>query len=260
MGYPYRHEIVWIILYHFGVIPMSEQPNLFELMFRHAERISLEEFTDEDLEKEGIIVPPIPSYEEDEVLDKIAAGLNVSQEGLIKAVAGDFVRDYTDAYREIKGYFLNIESKRKYINELCQDTIEWLKEEDRAHPHLNLDMNAFFTWMKTSETYYWRYYYVLNDQVYNEIMRQIKNTEITELEDIVDFNYKERKKVARMLDSAKTIKDLIIIVERYRARCNNIFHGLTNRKRRIQFFPFQYLLSGYSDLNRTVKKIVNLAT
>jgi hypothetical protein len=238
---------------------MSEQPHILELMFRHAQRLSLEEFTDEDLEEEGINVPAIPSYEEDEVLERLDKEFELSQEGIIRAVAGDIGRDYADAYREIKGWFLGVESKRKYIDEKCQETIEWLKEKDNEYPHLNLDMNEFYTWMKTSETFYWRYYFVLSDQIYNEIMKNIRNNEITELEGVIDFSLNDRRKVTRMLDSMKSIKDLIIVMEKYRARCNNIFHGIMNRKRRIQMFPFQVLLLGYNDLNRTVKKIVNLA-
>ena len=66
-------------------------------------------------------------------------------------------------------------------------------------------------------------------------------------------------KVAQKLDSARTIKDLIVIVEKYRSRCMSIFDGMLNRKRKIQSFPFQIMLLGYADLNRTVKRIVNLS-
>ena len=121
-------------------------------------------------------------------------------------------------------------------------------------------MGKFKTWMKTSETFFWRYYFVLHDEVYNDIMRSIKNDEISALEVNVDFNMNDRMRVTYMLDSAKTIKDLIVIVEKYRARCNSIFGGLLKRKRKIQGFPFQVMLLGYNDLNRTVKKIVNLST
>jgi hypothetical protein len=238
---------------------MSEEPHILELMFRHAQRLSLEEFNDDDLEKEGINVPPIPSYEENEVLERLDKEFELSQEGIIRAVAGDVGRFFSDTHRAIKGWFLGVESKRKYIDEHCRDTIAWLKEKDNAHPNLNLDMNEFYTWMKTSESFHWRYYYVLSDQIYNEIMKNIRDNEITRIEGSFDFNLGERRKVARMLDSIKTIKDLIIIMEKYRSRCNNIFHGLLNRKRRIQVFPYQILLLGYGDLNRTVKKIVNLA-
>lgn len=233
----------------------QNERNLFDLMFNHAEKLSLEEFTDEDVQAEQIIVPEISSFQEEELMQQ-----NIAEEGIITAIAGDAVRDFTDAYKEIKGWFLGVESKRKYIDEQCLDTIEWLKEEDRDNKNLDLDMGKFKTWMKTSETFYWRYYFVLHDEIYNDIMKAIKNNEITEIEVMTDFNMRERMKVTRMLDSASTIKDLIVIVEKYRARCNAIFKGLTNRKRTIQSFPFQIMLLGYADLNRTVKKIVNLAT
>lgn len=222
--------------------------DILNRMFSHAEKVSLEEFDDSDLEKEEIEVPVLS---EEEVL---------AEEGFVKAVVGDAVRNFTDAYKEIKGWFIGIESKRKYIDEQCKDTIEWLREEDRDNPKLDLDMGRFFTWMKTSETFYWRYYFVLHDEVYNDIIKAIKKDEITELEVMTDFNMKERMKVTRQIDSIRTIKDLIVLVEKYRARCNVIFEGLLKRKRRIQSFPFQIMLLGYADLNRTVKKVVNLAT
>lgn len=221
--------------------------NLFDLMFQHAEKQALESFTDEDLALEGIHVPEI-DYDD------------VALEGIVTAVAGDIGRNYTDAYREIKGWFQGIESKRRYINSECLDTIEWLKEEDRNNPKVSLDMGRFKTWMKTSENFFWRYYFVLSDPIYNDIVKQIKKNEITEIEVLTDFNMTERMKVTRMLDSVNEIKDLIVIVEKYRARVNVIFEGLLKRKRRIQSFPFQIMLLGYNDLNRTVKKIVNLAT
>lgn len=236
---------------------MSENTELdiFNKMFTHAEKLSLEEFNDEDVNAENIVVPEISVYDEEALMQQ-----NIAEEGIITAIAGDIGRNVTDAYKEIKGWFLGIESKRKYIDEQCLDTIEWLKEEDRDNKNLDLDMGKFKTWMKTSETFYWRYYFVLHDEIYNDIMKAIKKNEITEIEVMTDFNMKDRMKVTRMLDSANKIKDLIVIVEKYRARCNAIFKGLTSRKRTIQSFPFQIMLLGYADLNRTVKKIVNLAT
>lgn len=221
--------------------------NLFELMFKHAEKHSLEDFSDEEVEKEGIVITP--SYQ-----DEIAA------EGFVTAVLGDVGRNYTDAWKEIKGWFLGIESKKNYIEESCRDTIQWLKEEEKDNPKVNLDLGKFKTWMKTSETFYWRYYFILHDETYNDIMKSIKNNEISVLEVYTDFNAKERMKVAQNLDSIDNIKDLIVIVEKYRSRCVSIFDGLMKRKRKIQSFPFQIMLLGYADLNRTVKKIVNLAT
>lgn len=226
---------------------MKNTDNLYDMMFRHAETLSFEDFTDEEVVLEGICVPELTEKQ-------------VAKEGFVKAIVGDAVRNYTDAYKEIKGWFLGIESKRKYINDSCLDTIEWLKEEERDNPRLTLDMGNFRTWMKSSETFYWRFYFVLNDETYNDIVKSIKNNDISKIEVLTDFNIKERMAVTQKLDSAMTIKDLIVLVEKYRARCNTIFEGMLKRKRIIQSAPFQIMLLGYADLNRTVKKIVNLAT
>ena len=211
-------------------------------MFQRAERFSLESFTDVALQEEGLSFPEI------------------AEEGWITAIAGDIGRDFTDTYKELKGWFIGIESKRKYIDEQCKDTIEWLREEDRSNPKTDLDVGRFKTWCKTSETFYWRFYFLLHEECYSDIIKAIKNKEISNLEVLTDFSMKDRMKVTRMLDSVRTIKDLMVIVEKYRARCNIIFDGLVKRDRKIQSFPFQVLLLGYADLNRTVKKIVNLAT
>lgn len=226
----------------------TEAPdNLFELMFKHAEKCALEDFTDEEVKAEGIFI-------NESNVDEVAV------EGFVKAVVGDAVRNVTDIWKEMKGWFLGIESKKNYIDESCRDTIQWLKEEDKDNPKLSLDLGKFKTWMKTSETFYWRYYFILHDDTYNDIMKSIKNNEISVLEIYTDFNFKERMKVAQNLDSIENIKDLIVIVEKYRSRCVSIFDGLMKRKRKIQSFPFQIMLLGYADLNRTVKKIVNLAS
>jgi len=220
---------------------------IFISMFKHAEKYSLEDFTDEEVQEEGI---DIPVTNEDEI----------AAEGYIRAIIGDRVRDFTDTWKEMKGWFLGIESKKRYIDESCKDTIQWLKEEDNDNPNMSLDLNKFKTFLKTSELFHWRYYFVLHDETYNEMMKNIKNNELTALEVYTDFNMKDRLKVAQKLDSAKTIKDLIVIVEKYRSRCMSIFDGMLNRKRKIQSFPFQIMLLGYADLNRTVKKIINLST
>ena len=70
---------------------------------------------------------------------------------------------------------------------------------------------------------------------------------------------KDRKSATRMLDSIRTIKDLIVIVNKYKARVNLIYDLLEKRDRSIKGFPFQLMLGGASDLRKTVKKIVNLA-
>jgi len=214
----------------------------FQQLFKQAEKYSLEDFTDEDIEQEEL------TPEEQIVV-----------EGYVRAIAGDVKRTYTDAFRDIRGWFQGINTKKEQINKNCLDAISWLKDKDLEHKDLDLDMGSFATWCKTSATFYWRYYFVLNDKIYNDMLNAIKNDEITKLETLVDFDMIEREKTARMLDSVRTIKDLIVIVERYRSRTNLLFEKMLARKTKIKNTPFHILMLGGLDLIRTVKKIVNLA-
>lgn len=184
---------------------------------------------------------------------------HLAEEGLARTLGGEIVRDYSDAYREIKGWVQGIKSKRKDINELCLETIEWLEDKNREHSKLELDAGKIKTWLKTDKIFTWRFYFLLNDDVYKDIVKQIKDGEISQIEDMVDFDLKGRAKVTRMLSSVKTVPDLIVIVEKYRSRADAIFGSLLSRERKMQGFPFQVMLLGYNDLNRTVKRIVNLA-
>ena len=184
---------------------------------------------------------------------------DVAMEGVIRAVLHDAGSSYTDAYRELKGWFLGIESKRKYIEEICIDIIDWLKDKESDYRDLDLDMGSFKTWMKTSENFFWRYYFLLNDDVWRNIENDLKKGEISQLESIYDLEFKDRVKVTRYLDSIDNIRDLIKVVETYIKRSNRFFELITQRKTKIKMAPFQVILLGATDLRRTVKRIVNLA-
>ena len=84
---------------------------------------------------------------------------NVSTEGIVKAKIYEIGSDYHDVLTEAKGWFKGIETKRKYIQETCEDLLDWLKDKRAEDPDLDLDMGTFKTWMKTSETFYWRYFF-----------------------------------------------------------------------------------------------------
>lgn len=205
--------------------------------------------------------------------DFSAKDFEVSEEGIVTAVVADVGHGIHSAGTRIKGWFEGLTKKRQHINEVCTNTIDWLKEADRDNRNLNLDMGSFKTWMKTSETYFYRYYYILNDSIYNKIISSLKSNNATELEDFINnfvnqvnasqtlmsTDMKDRKTATKLLDNIKTIKDLIIIVEKYRARVNNVFELMEKQQRIIKGFPFQLMLSGAADLRQTVKKIVNLA-
>jgi hypothetical protein len=184
---------------------------------------------------------------------------DVAMEGIIRAVASNAASLVTNDYRQIKGYFLGMESKRKYIEEICTDLIDWLKEKDLDKKDLDLDMGPFKTWMKTSESFHWRFYFLLEDSVWKNIESDLKADKTTELEKLYSVDFKNREQVTRYLDSIKDIKNLIKVVETYRDRSNKFFELITKRKITIKKFPFQVILAGVIDLRLTVKKIVNLA-
>ena len=183
----------------------------------------------------------------------------VAMEGFLRAVGHDAVSSIPDSYREIKGWFLGMESKRKYINEICDDIVEWLEDKDRDHKNLDLDLGTFKTWMKTSETFFWRYYFLLNDKYWKKMEQDLKNGEISGVETLYSIDFKDRKDVATYLDSIDNIKDLVKVVKLYKERTNKFFELILKRKVKVKAFPFQVILLGANDLRRTVKKIVNLA-
>ena len=183
----------------------------------------------------------------------------VAIEGIVTAVLHGTGSVVTDTYRELKGWFLGMESKRQYIERICQDVIIWLKDNDLEQPGLSLDMGTFKTWMKTSETFRWRYYFFLDDNTWRQIENDLKTGNITDIEKVLYFDLKPKRDAARRLDSITTIKDLIKVVELYIQRSNIFFDLITKRKIRIKSAPFQIILLGATDLRRAVKKIVNLA-
>ncbi|MDD2819468.1 MAG: hypothetical protein PHN51_11830 [Candidatus Nanopelagicales bacterium] len=164
-----------------------------------------------------------------------------------------------DPGSEIKGWFEGVATKQRHINEFAEETIQWLKDKDNENKGLDLDMGAFKTWLKSSEAFYWRFYFFLNDKIFNQMVSELKKHESTKIEGVADFDMKERTEATRMLDNARTIKDLIVIVNRYRARVNLVFDLIQKRKRAVKGAPFQVALLGMVDLNKTVRKIVYLA-
>ena len=185
---------------------------------------------------------------------------NVSTEGIVKAKIYEIGSDYHDVLTEAKGWFKGIETKRKYIQETCEDLLDWLKDKRAEDPDLDLDMGTFKTWMKTSETFYWRYFFLLHNPTWSKIESDLKSGRVTGLENIYDIDFSARKESATDLDSITDIKGLMKVVETYQKRSDKFFDLVINRKIKIKSFPFQVILLGAADLRRTVKKIVNLAS
>lgn len=209
----------------------------------------------------------------DAIKSENAEGSDIAYEGVIRGTINSLGDDIKGMGSLVKGWTEGIAKKREHINKLANDTIEWLKEKDNKYKNLDLDMNSFKTYLKTSDVYYYRYYYILNDSIYNEIVNDLKKDKISELElfldhfinqnrtrkDMVSTDSENRRSATRMLDNIRYIKDLIVIVEKYRSRVNLIFDLLEKRDRKVKGFPFQLMLRGMLDLQLTVKNIVNLA-
>ena len=76
----------------------------------------------------------------------------VATEGIATAIVADVGHFYHGVGTEIKGWFEGATKKRKHTNEVLEATIDWLKDADKDHRKLELDMGSFKTWLKTSET------------------------------------------------------------------------------------------------------------
>ena len=183
------------------------------------------------------------------------------QEGLVRALLGGVGTDLKHAGHEIADWFKGVREKQRAIQERSADLIAWLEETDKDHPSLSLDMGLFFSWLKTNHWTRWRFYFLLNEAIFGRIVKDIKDGHRTELEDaIADFEtYAERKQAARLLENARTVKDLINIVRMYQQRCDEICKGLLARESSINGAPFQVMALGLSDLDATIKNIVRLA-
>ena len=212
----------------------------------------------EELERRGIMDDRDQDYLEHLEVPETQVN-EVAIEGIIGAVIHDAGSVFTDTYREMKGWFLGMESKRQYIERICQDVIIWLKDKDLEYRNLNLDMGTFKTWMKTSETQHWRFFFLLDDSTWRQIESDLKAGRITDLESLYTVDLKQIRETTRYLDSIDNIPELIKVVELYIKRSNTFFDLITKRKIKIKSAPFQVILLGATDLRRTVKKIVNLA-
>jgi hypothetical protein len=189
------------------------------------------------------------------------ARVKILSEGILRAKAGEFANDLKGAGTDIAGWFKGVEEKNRTIQEKCDELVTWLKDEEKENPNLSLDMGSFKSWMKTSEYGRWRHYFMLNDAMFSRIMKNIKDDKRTELEDwVADFDTMAERKVAgKLIENARTISDLVKIVERYKARAAEFAKGILARKSSINGAPFHVVLLGFVDLDSTVKKIVRLA-
>jgi hypothetical protein len=180
-------------------------------------------------------------------------------EGFARGVGGDVVNSFKNSGTEIKGWFEGMNSKVEHTIDVCDDAIQWLKEKERKYPKLDLEMGSFYTWMKTSETFYWRFYFLMNDSTFNQIMKDLKTGNMSDLGDLTDMDITARKVATRQLDNCKNISQLIAAVEKYASRVRAVHATIKTGGRKVVGAPYQIMLLGAAELRMTVEKIVNLA-
>ena len=186
--------------------------------------------------------------------------VTVFGEGLGRGLATDLVDGLAGAAAEIASWFQGADEKHRTFESKCKELIDWLEEVDRSHPDLDLESGAFLTWMKTSEAFRWRYYFLLDDQSFAKIMTAIKQDQRSELEGHFDISAVARIAAARKIDRARKIADLVAIVKLYRDRANRFYKAIQNRRRPIGGAPFQIaFVVGLQDLQSSVKRCVNFA-
>jgi len=182
---------------------------------------------------------------------------NYLGEGVITAQLMGLGTTLSNTAGEMRGWLmLDAKDKQSFITKRCNDLIQWLKEEDSDNPKLNLKAGSFITWMKTSEFFKWRYYFLLDDKTFKGIMNDIKNNRTSKLERLTNIELSNRIYAAELIDNARTIKDLIKLVELYRDRSNMFFKVTSNRN--LSGAPFQVILVGFNDLDSTIKQTVRL--
>lgn len=183
----------------------------------------------------------------------------IATEGIMSALVHTAPAMAHSMLTDVGGWLRDMESRRRYINSVCEKIIEWLEHKDKQYDNLKLEMGFFKTWFKTSPTFFWRYFLLLNNYAWADIKKDIKDKNPDVLLNNLTANMPDRKAAAQHFEKAANIKDLIKEVRCYIKR-NDEVHELIMRHRPLRSKTIsQIVLSGAIDMRITVKKIVKLA-
>lgn len=186
--------------------------------------------------------------------------LAILDEGVVSAQLGqNLVDSMKFVGRNFVDVFKKSDSAREALKSRSDNLLEWLRDVKSDEPKLDLTgKRSFHEWLKTSTAFRWSFYFILVDSVFAEICSDIKTGKTNRMNDALHVNVGERKPAMAMLDRAKTVDDLIKIVELYVKRCNVVF-DLDRQHHASGMSTYGMMLMGFSDLETTVKKIVRLA-
>ena len=192
-------------------------------------------------------------YEYYKFLEKVVMLDDSLNEGYVKALVGEVKDVATGIGTEVKGYFEDVKSKIKHVDDNIDELLRWCAKNRDVEIKNDSKLKSFF---KTS-ILQWRFYYLLDDTSFNNIVNSIKEEGVV-APTVFDIDLKKRASISHRLEKAKTVDELSAIAVEYRKRCNTIGNLLVYDKKKVKGFPLQIMLTGFSDLSITIKRIINL--
>lgn len=177
-------------------------------------------------------------------------------EGIARAYAGSVGTMVKGEVDSLSSIAKSQSEQFQVVTRECEAMVDWLNEKKQDHPNLSLDMGAFKTWIKTSPSFTWRFYFMLDNTTFNGILKAIKSGVRSDIEKYHSVDLSSRIAATNLLDRAKKIDDLIGLVNLYKTRCSQVAKAVGGGNKG---FPIFIMIGGSSDLRSAVKRIVNLA-
>ena len=184
----------------------------------------------------------------------------VALEGVIRHLGGGVIDAFSGMSTEIKGWFQGIESKRLHTLAECDELLAYIKDAEVEYRDLDFDTGTIKQLLfKSGNMYAWRFKFLLDDQAYNKIMKDIKDNKASDLEDLVELDMLNNIKMSKDVQRVTSLADFRKIVETYKERTDKFYKAILARKTTIKGAPFQVILLGIVDLKTLIKGAIRLA-
>jgi hypothetical protein len=176
-------------------------------------------------------------------------------EGFARGQAGQYGNYAFNMGSEVISWFRTNESKFNNVKVKVTELLDWLHQAKQDHPNLNLQTNALLNWFKTSESFTWRFYPIINNSVYSKLVADMRSKD-KKIGLVASSNIVARHEAVQVFNNAKSIDDLVKIVKMFQDRVNETVELLQHHE---VFFMPQTLHNAVMDLEVTIKKVVRLA-
>ena len=146
------------------------------------------------------------------------------------------------------------------VKERGTDTIEWLREIKKDHPNLSLQTgSALDDFFKTSESFQFRYYFILNNQKFAEFVKKIRAGENYYL----DANLQQRRQATDLITKARNVDQLINLINTFMQRAEILNREFKKLKKEDinngKHYIGMVVTAGIDELTSTIKKTVRIA-